>query len=165
MDFQSRYAAGRLSEIVGKKAIELDRYQRRMGMLYGAERMLEESKKDPKSHQAIQAYSDGVNAYINNLKPKDYPIEFKILNYQPEAWTTLNSALLLKLMSATLAAGSDEMKMSNILETYGKEVINDLFPDYPFKADPIIPAGTQWDFNPIKASTETTETQFINVNP
>src|SRR5690606_8807055 len=55
MDFQSRYAAGRLSEVVGKKAVELDRYQRRMGMLYGAEHMLEESKKDPKSHQAIVA--------------------------------------------------------------------------------------------------------------
>jgi penicillin amidase len=34
MDFQTRYAGGRLSEVVGKKAIELDRYQRRMGMVW-----------------------------------------------------------------------------------------------------------------------------------
>lgn len=149
MDFQTRYARGRLSEVIGEKAVELDRYQRRMGMLYGAERMLEESKKDEKSHSAIQAYSDGVNAYINNLKPKDYPIEFKILDYSPEPWTPLNTALLLKLMSATLAASSDEMKMTNIAEAYGIAVVNDLFPNYPFEADPIIPVGTPWDFAPI----------------
>lgn len=154
MDFQSRYAAGRLSEVIGKKAIELDRYQRRMGMLYSAERMLAESKKDKKSYTALQAYSDGINAYIVNLKPKDYPIEFKILNYSPEPWTTLNSALLLKLMSATLATGSDEMKMTNILENYGKEVVDDLFPNYPYKEDPIIPIGTPWDFTPIPPTKE-----------
>ena len=33
MDFQTRYAAGRLSEVVGVKALELDRYQRRMGII------------------------------------------------------------------------------------------------------------------------------------
>src|SRR5690606_23441831 len=35
MDFQSRFASGRLSEVVGPKALELDRYQRRIGMAYG----------------------------------------------------------------------------------------------------------------------------------
>ena len=146
MDFQSRYAAGRLSEVIGEKAIELDRYQRRMGMAYAAEIMLEESKRNPESHSALQAYSDGINSYINSLQPKDYPIEFKLLDYRPEKWTSLNSALLLKLMSATLATGSDEMKMSTILETYGKATVDDLFPNYPFKEDPIIPVGTQWNF-------------------
>ncbi len=158
MDFQSRYAAGRLSEVIGKKATELDRYQRRMGMLYGAERMLEESKKDPKSYNAILAYSDGINAYIQNLEPKDYPIEFKILDYSPEPWTTINSALLLKLMSATLAMASDDMKMTNILEAYGKDVVDDLFPNYPFLEDPIIPAGTPWNFTPIAHSSAKNET-------
>ena len=51
MDFQTRYAAGRLSEVVGAKAIELDRYQRRMGMVYGAENALKGMMEDPKSKQ------------------------------------------------------------------------------------------------------------------
>lgn len=146
LDFQSRYASGRLAEIIGKKAIELDRYQRRMGMLFGAEKMLEESRKDKASYQALLAYSDGINAYIHELKPKNYPIEFKILDYKPEKWTLLNTALLLKLMSATLASRSDEMKMSNIREIYGIDIVQDLFPNYPFKEDPIIPTGTPWHF-------------------
>ncbi|MBC7757778.1 MAG: penicillin acylase family protein, partial [Phormidesmis sp. FL-bin-119] len=114
MDFQTRFASGRLSEVVGPKAIELDRYQRRMGMAYGAENMVREMMKDPEIKETMKAYAAGVNAYIHSLKPGDYPVEFKLLNYVPEDWKPLNSALLLKLMSATLAGGSNEFYMSNI---------------------------------------------------
>jgi penicillin amidase len=149
MDFQTRFAAGRLSEVVGPKAIELDRYQRRMGMSYGAENMVEVVMKDPEIKGIMEAYSAGVNAYIHSLKPADYPIEFKLLNYEPEEWKPLYSALLLKLMSATLAGGSNEFYMNNILQKYGPEITKNLFPDYPFREDPIIPVGTKWDFEPV----------------
>ncbi len=148
MDFQTRFASGRLSEVVGPKAIELDRYQRRMGMAYGAENMLRVMMKDPEIKETMEAYAAGINAYIHSLKPGDYPIEFKLLNYVPEEWTPLNSALLLKLMSATLAGGSNEFYMTNILNKYGPEITKDLFPDYPFREDPIVPNGTKWDFTP-----------------
>ncbi len=148
MDFQTRFASGRLSEVVGPKAIELDRYQRRMGMTYGAENMVEAMMKDPVIKETMEAYAAGINAYIHSLKPGDFPLEYKLLNYVPEDWTPLNSALLLKLMSATLAGGSNEFYMSNILNKYGPEITKDLFPDYPFREDPIIPQGTKWDFTP-----------------
>lgn len=154
MDFQTRFAAGRLSEVVGPKAIELDRYQRRMGMSYGAENMVSVMMKDPEIKAGMEAYAAGVNAYIHSLEPGDYPIEFKLLNYVPEDWKPINSALLLKLMSATLAGGSNEFYMSNILSKYGPEVTKDLFPDYPFREDPIIPAGTKWDFTPLPVPPE-----------
>ncbi|MFM6975621.1 MAG: penicillin acylase family protein [Sphingobacteriaceae bacterium] len=146
MDFQTRFAAGRLSEVIGPKALELDRYQRRMGMGFGAENMTKTMMSDPEIANMMNAYAAGVNAYIKTLKPGDYPIEFKILDYQPEEWTPLNSALLLKLMSATLAGGSNEFYMSNILKKYGADVVKDLFPDYPYREDPIIPVGTKWNF-------------------
>lgn len=147
MDFQTRFASGRLSEVVGPKAIELDRYQRRMGMTYGAENMVRVMMKDPEIKEVMEAYAAGVNAYIRSLKPADYPVEFKLLDYSPEDWKPLNSALLLKLMSATLAGGSNEFYMSNILNKYGPEITRNLFPDYPFREDPIVPNGTRWDFN------------------
>lgn len=146
LDFQTRYAAGRLSEVVGEKALDLDRYQRRMGMTYGAENMLTETNKDPQTKAILEAYTAGINAYINQLDPADYPLEFKILDYKPEAWKPLNSALLLKLMSATLARGTNELALSNILNEYGKQVVNDLFPNYPFIEEPVIPKGTEWEF-------------------
>ncbi len=149
MDFQTRFAAGRISEVVGPKAIELDRYQRRMGMLYGAEKSLEGMMQDPVSKKMIEAYTAGINAYIASLKPADYPIEYKILDFKPEPWTPVKCALLLKQMSAVLAMGSDEFYMSNILKKFGPEITQNLFPDYPFLEDPIIPVGTNWNFNPL----------------
>jgi len=167
MDFQTRFASGRLSEVVGPKAIELDRYQRRMGMSFGAENMIEVVMKDPETNVIMNAYSAGVNAYIHSLKPSQYPIEFKLLNYEPEDWKPINSALLLKLMSATLAGGSNEFYMNNILQKYGPEITKNLFPDYPFREDPIIPVGTKWDFDPInvpKMPSLNETTAALNIN-
>jgi len=149
MDFQTRYAAGRLSEVVGKKAIELDRYQRRMGMVYGAENSLKGMMADPKSSAMLNAYTDGINAYIHSLSKAQYPLEYKLLDFSPEDWTPLKCALLLKQMSAVLAMGSTEFYMTNILKKFGPEITADLFPDYPFREDPIIPAGTKWNFKPL----------------
>ena len=156
LDFQTRFAAGRLSEVIGAKAIDIDTYQRRMGMVYGAENTILEMEKDPKIKEIMGAYTAGINAYIHSLKPADYPIEFKILDYQPEDWKPLNSALLLKLMSAVLTGGSTQFYMSNILSKYGPDVVKDLFPDYPFGEDPIIPEGTQWNFKPIEIPKQPT---------
>src|SRR5437588_4876251 len=97
----------------------------------------------------VSAYTEGVNNYIQGLAPKDYPIEFKLLNYKPEEWKPINCIFLLKLMSETLASGSDQFEMTNDLKRFGANTINDLFPDYPFQEDPIIPAGTKWDFKPL----------------
>lgn len=160
MDFQTRFASGRLSEVVGPKALELDRYQRRMGMTFGAENMVKIMMEDPEIKETMDAYTAGVNAYIHSLKPGDYPLEFKILDYAPEDWKPLNSALLLKLMSATLAGGSNEFYMNNILSKFGPEITKNLFPDYPYREDPIIPVGTKWDFDPIK----TPQTPKLNLS-
>jgi penicillin amidase len=168
LDFQTRFAAGRLSEVIGEKAIDLDKYNRRMGMGFGARNMEAFVNKDPKMKMVLDAYTKGINAYIGTLKPKDYPIEFKLLDYEPENWKPINSAYLLKLMSATLAAASNDFYMSNALSKFGPEVIKDLFPNYPFREDPIIPVGTKWEFDPLaipKTPEELPLNNNIKLNP
>ncbi|TDG36669.1 penicillin acylase family protein [Pedobacter changchengzhani] len=150
MDFQTRFAAGRISEVVtSQPARESDRYQRRMGMVYGAENSLKGMMADPKSKEMVLAYTEGINAYIKTLSKAKYPLEYKILDFKPEEWTPLKCALLLKQMSAVLAMGSDEFYMTNILKKFGPEITKNLFPDYPYREDPIIPVGTKWDFKPL----------------
>ncbi|GAA4316599.1 penicillin acylase family protein [Mucilaginibacter gynuensis] len=149
MDIQTRSASGRLAEVIGDKALETDRYNRRMGMVYGAENTLRGIMKDPVMKQVIEAYTDGVNVYIKSLAPKDYPIEYKLLDYKPELWKPINCAFLLKLMSQTLAGGSDQFAMTNTLNKFGASIVKDLFPDYPMFESPIIPAGTKWNFKPV----------------
>jgi penicillin amidase len=150
IDIQTRLAGGRLAEVIGPKAADIDRYHRRMGMVYGAENTLAECMKDPQTKTILQAYADGINAYVHNLPAKYYPIEFKLLDYAPEEWKPINSVLTLKLMSETLAGGSDDFAMTNTLKLLGPKITNELFPDYPFKEEPIVPAGTPWNFKPLQ---------------
>lgn len=165
MDFQTRFAAGRISEVVGKKAIEVDRYQRRMGMVYGAENSLKGMMEDPTARAMILAYTDGINDYIHSLSNSELPIEYKLLDFKPEDWTPIKCALLLKQMSAVLAMGSDEFYMTNILKKFGPAVTKDLFPDYPFRESPIIPVGTKWDFEPLPIPpTPTGYTEMLTGN-
>lgn len=149
MEFQTHAAAGRLSELVGERALELDRFNRHLGMVYGAEQTLKGMQDDPTTRAALEAYTAGVNAWINQLSPAKYPIEYKLLGYAPEPWTPLKCALLLKQMTSTLASGADDLLMTNALRKFGRLVTADLFPDYPTDADPIIPPGTAWNFKPL----------------
>lgn len=154
MEFQTHAAAGRISEIIGARTLEMDRFQRRMGMVYGAQQSLKAMLADPRSREMLEAFTAGINAYIGQLKPKDYPLEYKLLNYAPEPWTPLKCALLLKLMAYDLAGRSDDLRMTNILRKYGPSITKNLFPDYPFREDPIVPSGTPLDFKPLPIPPE-----------
>ncbi|RCR69270.1 penicillin acylase family protein [Larkinella punicea] len=170
MEFQTHAAAGRISELIGDRAVELDRYNRRLGMAYGAEKSLEGMSNDPVSKSVLDAYTAGINAYIDQLKPADYPIEYKLLGYAPEPWTPIKVAFLLKQMTQTLAAGADDLMMTNVRQQLGPALTANLFPDYPFKEDPIIPVGTRWDFTPVKLpapppNIETDSSVVLNWQP
>lgn len=150
MEFQTHAAAGRLSEIVGPATLAYDRFQRRIGMTHGARNALKAMQADSVSRIMVQAYSRGVNAYIASLEPDDYPLEYKILDYAPEPWTPYKCALLLKYMAWMLAGRSTDLQMSNTLLRFGPEVIAELYPEYHDKVEPIIPAGTEWNFTPVQ---------------
>lgn len=147
MEIQTHNAAGRVSEIVGEKALEVDRLQRRIGMGYGAENAEAYISKDPHSKQLIQAYCDGVNAYISALSPKDYPVEYKLLDYAPEAWTPIKVGLLLKNMANMLSVFEYDIENHNFISKYGEEAFRQLYPDFIADEDPIIPKNTNWGFD------------------
>ncbi|RTQ53683.1 penicillin acylase family protein [Hymenobacter gummosus] len=149
MEFQTHVAAGRISEIVGARAVEYDRFQRRMGLPYGAEKSVQVMLADPTTRTVLEAYTAGVNAYISELSPREYPMEYKLLNYAPEPWQPVKCALLLQLMAYDLSGRSDDLRMSNILGKYGPAVVRDLFPDYPALESPIVPTGTKLDYKPV----------------
>ncbi|MHA7129365.1 penicillin acylase family protein [Algoriphagus namhaensis] len=148
MEFQTMAAAGRISEIVGPVAIELDRLTRRKGLAYGAELGLEFLKQDPETLAAMEAYADGVNQYIDQLTDATLPVEYKILNYQPEHWSPYKSALLLKYM-ADMLMGDRDLEYSNLRKILGDQMLDKLFPDFPVDNDPVIEAERVWDFEPL----------------
>jgi penicillin amidase len=138
MEFQTMAAAGRISEIIGTKGIHYDRYQRRIGMVYGAEKSLDTMLKNPATKLLLESYAKGVNAYIQSLQEADLPIEYKLLDYKPETWTTLKSALLLKSMSYNLSGAEKDFEYTNFLQLYGREMTDLLFPDFADGQVPVV---------------------------
>ncbi len=148
MEFQTHAAAGRISEIIGKAALDFDRTQRRLGMGYAAEVSVKSMESNPTAKLMVDSYTAGINAYIQSLDAASLPIEYKLLGYEPEPWTNMKSAYLLKYMAKTLNTGERDLEMTNALKLFGKETIELLFPDNEEVADPIVDRTNQWNFKP-----------------
>ncbi|MBS1737069.1 MAG: penicillin acylase family protein [Bacteroidetes bacterium] len=142
MEFQTHAAAGRLSEIVGEKALPLDRDKRRLGMVYAAEIAEKEVEKDPVSLAECNNYTAGVNAYISSLKESTLPIEYKLLGYHPEKWTNLKTALFLKFMAFDLAGYENDFESTNAKTLLSANDFNKIYPIIMDSLDPIVPKGT-----------------------
>ncbi|SIS70306.1 penicillin acylase family protein [Belliella pelovolcani] len=152
MEFQTMAAAGRISEIVGSMAIDLDRMTRRKGMPFAAEQGIQFLENtDPETFKLVQAYADGVNQYIESLTDARMPIEYKILNYRPEKWSPYKSLLLLKYM-ADMLVGDRDLEYTNLHTILGPELLDKLFPLFPEENDPVIEADKTWDFTPLQVT-------------
>lgn len=139
MDFGSYAAAGRLSEIFGtKQFLELDRNQRRLGIMEAAKRSLGLILADREASAVLNAYTKGINAYIQQLNYQDIPLEYKLLDYQPEQWTNLKSVLIMKNMANRMTGYEEDLFMSKMIVALGEERFNKLFPEYAGKRTPVM---------------------------
>ena len=145
MELQSFAAAGRASEIIGEKGLEHDREFRRLGIVYAAEIALKEVEKDPIIKAECDAYTAGINAYIETLTESTLPLEYKLIEYKPEKWNNLKTSLFLKYMSYDLAAHDDDFEMTNAKNYFNTDDFIKLFPAIQDSLDPIIPKGTTFD--------------------
>jgi penicillin amidase len=152
MEFIARFAGGRLAEIIGPQGLAQDRFQRRLGMTWGAENFVKGLEGNTAMKAVVEAYAEGVNAYIRTLRRADYPLEYKILDYAPETWTAVHSALLLKYMAWNMTGGESELALTKTREKLGSTETDRLFPFHAPFQDPIIPPGTKWAFKALPAS-------------
>ncbi len=150
MDFITRAAGGRLSEVLGNRilrgtmtTIDFDKLNRRRGIVASAEKTVKEWEKDAETWALVQSYCAGINSYISELKYKNFPIEYKIFGIAPEQWTPLRMALLAKYMAMDLALGQDDLGMTNAKTLFGGDFDN-LYPTYFKEQDPVVPKGTSW---------------------
>ena len=142
MELQTLSAAGRASEVVGDIALAHDREFRRLGMVYAAENSLKEVEKDTAVKAECDAYTAGVNAYIESLTESSLPLEYKLMGYKPEKWSNLKTALFLKYMAYDLASHEEDLEMTNAKSFFTKEDFEKLYPVIQDSVDPVIPKGT-----------------------
>lgn len=170
MDFQTRIGGGNLAAAIGEDGLGYDRYFRRIGLSKVADEAVDSIQQLDTTLMILTSFSDGVNAYIDQLKPKDLPIEFKLSSYKPEPWTVKKSIILLKLMAFRLSGNEADVANTNVLNKIGKTNFDILFPDFPLEDAPIIPDEKYWNFRPIaptyeKASSEEPIAQNKNAEP
>ena len=139
LDIQTRAASGRLTELVGARALELDESPRLLGMPRAAERKFAALDSNSESRRILDAYAGGVNAYIDSLKPRDYPIEYKLLDAKPERWQPINSIHLLNRMGWTLAAGDPDHMLVRAAALVGDSAARSVFPLHTPIEEPIQP--------------------------
>lgn len=145
MELQTFAAAGRASEIIGKKALNHDREFRRLGMVYAAENSLKAMEADPATKLQCDNYTAGVNAYMESVSESQLPFEYKLIGYKPEKWSNFKTALFLKYMSYDLAGHEEDFEMTNAKNQFSPKEFNLLYPLQSDSADPIIPKGTIYD--------------------
>ncbi|WP_340064880.1 penicillin acylase family protein [Ascidiimonas aurantiaca] len=140
MEFMTYASGGRLAELFeGERILNMDRAQRRLGILEAAKRSLAVMEKDPETMEALHAYTKGVNAFIKRLSYKNMPLEYKILGYEPEPWTNLKSVLILKGFADKMTGYGEDVFQSKMLLALGEKDFNLLFPDVNPKAVPVMP--------------------------
>lgn len=157
MDFIVRLASGRLSEVVGRQALEMDKFFVRIGLSDAARESSEIMLQDSLTGPALRAYTKGVNAFIRSLDPSRLPFEFRILGYAPEDWTLQKTALIGKFMSFYLSGYTLDLPLTRSRWILHRSEFDDLFPLRPLLSEPVIPRGTAWSFDTPRVHPPATE--------
>ncbi|PIO48108.1 MAG: penicillin acylase family protein [[Chlorobium] sp. 445] len=141
MEFQALAAVGRLSEVIGARAVEFDRFRRRIGMPDLAKIAAKNIVLHPDTRLAVSAYTDGVNAWIESLTAQTLPIEYKLLDYRPEEWSIEKTAALFASFSFDLTFRNSDAAFTKAEVLLSKEKLQAIYPIHPPYAEPIAPCA------------------------
>lgn len=142
MDTFRRTANGELAEILGPALLEHDRTERILGIRRTAERIY--AHLDAADRRRFEDYARGVNSYIAQCeKNNTFPIEFRLLHYQPRPWTGANSISVGLLEVQTLDTHAisklDRERVAGKLND--PQLENDLYPAGSWRDHP--PTGAE----------------------
>ncbi len=136
MEFHRRAGSGTLSQVLGAGALEADRFVRTLGWRRIAE--AEVGLLDAESREMLEAYSAGVNAFIDDHRGR-LPLEFTILGFEPGPWTPADTLAFAKLMAWTLGGGwENELQRARYMQSLGEEQAWEIVPVNPESDRPIV---------------------------
>ena len=141
MDIQTRATKGTLSELAGAKLVSVDSSSRALGLARAGEQKFASIDKSSASYRAVVAYSDGVNAWIDQLQPRDYPMEYRLLGGKPVRWEPINSVYFLMRMSLTLGYNDASLARARAQALVGKAAADALLPVNSPIQEPVQPNG------------------------
>ena len=152
LELQTRATAGTLTELLGRAALETDRSQRSLGLAWSAEREWAATDSTSPIGRAARAYAEGVNAWIDQLGPRDLPLEYHLLRARPMPWKPQYTLYLMKRMGYTLAFDTFERQRARLATLVGEAAASALFPVHSPIQQPIQPGPgpyPRYDFVPL----------------
>ena len=147
MDVRRHLTSGRLSEMFGKGQVETDAFLRTLNW-HGIAQQEYDHQLDATTKSYLQAYTDGVNAYLGDHSGAALSVEYAALSfsnsYKPEPWTPVDSVAWLKAMAWDLRGNmQDEIDRSLMTSRLSQAQIKQLYPSYPYDRNrPIVDAGS-----------------------
>ncbi len=129
MELTRRLAAGRLSEVFGKAALDVDRFQRRLGLHRAAQHEWETADADMRD--SLRAYAAGVNACLDTLVASNkLPAEFVLARFQPEPWEPVDTLDFARYLAYSQSPNWDsELIRSRLIARVGYAAAASLEPD------------------------------------
>ncbi len=134
MDMFRRKASGTTAELLGPGELEADVLVRQLGIRRSCEQILASDQTPPAMRAELAAYAAGVNARIDELGKNGLPSMFKVLAYQPEPWTEVDSIAFGKYMAWDQSGTEADLWFGTVVEKLGVEATEALWPlDRPYE--------------------------------
>jgi penicillin amidase len=149
MDVRRHMTAGRLSEMFGRGQVGKDEFLRTLGWHRVAKQEYD-TKLSATTKKYLQAYAEGVNAYLAGKDGADISLEYAALGlrngYKPQKWTPVDSIAWLKAMAWDLRGNmQEEIDRALMTSRLGPKQIADLYPGYPYGRNRTIVREGQYD--------------------
>ncbi|HOG45147.1 MAG TPA: penicillin acylase family protein [Anaerolineae bacterium] len=140
MEFQRRLVSGRLAEVLGPRALPVDRWLRVLGIRYVAEQ--EEALLAPDVRAELEAFAAGVNA---QMAVGPLPIEFTLLHHRPEPWSVADTIAWSLMVCWSLSVNWEaELLRAQLIARLGPEREAELEPDYCSRWPCVVPRGMDY---------------------
>ncbi|NKB69914.1 MAG: hypothetical protein GKR89_22810 [Candidatus Latescibacteria bacterium] len=140
MDFDRHQALGRWAEWAGPQGLDRDRLLRAAGM--GRTAQLDYQCASPQARAMVDAYSAGVNAFIDTTRT--LPIEYTLLGQQPEPWEPWHCPTVYKMRNSLLGTFEPKLFRTRLLQQLGPQTVATLFKGYPPGHLLTVPPGVEY---------------------
>ena len=122
-------AQGRLAELAGADALEIDRLMRAANLKQGASQLYADAS--PRLKRFFEVYARGVNAYLFRYRDK-LPGELARSGYRPEYWKPEDSALIFSLYAFSQSVNlQEELSALPLAQKVGADKLAWLLPGAP----------------------------------
>ena len=149
MDFYRHVATGRTAEMFGEAQVEADIFLRTLGWEQVATR--EYQAMSPLMQTLVDAYAQGVNAYLAERGEWEISLEYAFLGiqnpeYRPAPWRPTDTLAFAKVVAWDVRTNIvSELERAVLSESIPTERVSQLWPEYPDDHPVIVP---EWERPP-----------------